>query len=65
MADEIPRGLAERFFRLCLYLLGGALALWATVWLIGQFWGWLLIIGIIAAVLCVAVAVYRYWWGRW
>lgn len=63
MADDTPRGAAERFFRLCLFLLGGIVALWLALELLAQFWGWLLLIAAVALVWWCAVIAYRYWWG--
>ncbi|TAM66486.1 MAG: hypothetical protein EPN48_15555 [Microbacteriaceae bacterium] len=64
MADQTPRNAAERFFRICLLILGGIVALWLAGWLLAQFWGWLLLAVGIALVLWCAVIAYRYWWGR-
>lgn len=64
MADETPRGVATRFFRACLLILGGIVALWLALELLAQFWGWILLISVIVLVLCAAVYAYRYWWGR-
>lgn len=64
MSDDSPTSIAARFFRACLLVLGGILALWLALELLGRFWGWLLLMGGVALVLCVAIAAYRYWWGR-
>ena len=64
MADDSPRSLPLRFFRGCLLLLGGIVALWFALELLAQFWGWILLTVGIALMLWCAVAVYRYWWGR-
>lgn len=64
MADETPRGVTSRFFRACLLILGGIVALWVALELLAQFWGWILLIGGTVLVLCAAVYAYRYWWGR-
>ncbi|MFD6699424.1 MULTISPECIES: hypothetical protein [unclassified Microbacterium] len=64
MADDSPRGVAERFFRVCLFLLGGIVALWLGLELLAHIWGWLLLALGIALVLWCGVTAYRYWWGR-
>lgn len=64
MADDSPRGAAERFFRTMLFILGGIVALWLALELLAQFYGWVLLIAAIVLVLWVAVMLYRYWWGR-
>ncbi len=64
MSDNTPPSILQRFFRACLLILGGVLALWLALELLAQFWGWILLIGVIVLVLCAAVYGYRYWWGR-
>ncbi len=64
MTDNTPPSVVQRFFRACLLILGGIVALWLALELLAQFWGWILLIGAITLVLCVGVAAYRYWWGR-
>ncbi|WP_033106690.1 hypothetical protein [Microbacterium profundi] len=63
MADDTPPNIVQRFFRACLLVLGGIVALWLALELLAQFWGWLLLIAAIALILCAAVWAYRYWWG--
>ncbi|WP_454114857.1 hypothetical protein [Microbacterium lacticum] len=47
MPDETPTPTPTRFFRACLLILGGIVALWLALELLAQFWGWvLLIVGI-------------------
>lgn len=53
-----------RFFRACLLILGGILALWLALELLAQFWGWIVLIGVIVLAWCAGIAAYRYWWGR-
>lgn len=64
MADDAPRSAAERFFRICLLILGGVVALWFALQLLGRFWGWLLLAAGIALMLWCGVVAYRYWWNR-
>jgi uncharacterized membrane protein YdbT with pleckstrin-like domain len=63
MADPKPPTLVQRFFRACLLILGGILALWIALEILAQFWGWILLTGVIVLTLCAAVWAYRYWWG--
>lgn len=63
MPSEGPPPITSRFFRACLLILGGVVALWIALELLAQFWGWILLISAIVLVLCAAVYAYRYWWG--
>lgn len=64
MSRDTPPTVTTRFFRACLLILGGVVAIWLALELLAQFWGWILLISVIVLVLCAAVWVYRYWWGR-
>lgn len=64
MGDQTPPSIVQRFFRGCVLILGGIVALWLALELLAQFWGWVLLITGIALILCAAVWSYRYWWGR-
>ena len=61
---DTPPPYSQRFFRACLFVLGGIVALWLALELLAQFWGWVLLIVGIALVLWCGIAAYRYWWGR-
>ncbi len=61
---DTPPPITSRFFRACLLVLGGVVALWLALELLAQFWGWLLLAVCIALMLWCAVAAYRYWWSR-
>lgn len=63
MGDSTPPPITQRFFRACLLILGGILALWVALELLARFWGWILLVSVIVLVLCAAVYAYRYWWG--
>lgn len=60
MADDTPKTLAQRFFRTCLFILGGILALWLALELLAQLWGWLLLAAGVAAFIWAVV-----WFIRW
>lgn len=64
MADDAPRPLAQRFFRACLLILGGVVALWLALELLAQFWGWLLLLAALALVIFGAVVGYQFWRER-
>lgn len=64
MPDESPRGLPHRFFRACLLLLGGVIALTLALQLAAQIWGWLLLIALLVAAGWVAFLVIRSWRRR-
>ena len=67
MADKepTPRNLAQRFFDLCLLLLGGIIALWVALQFLAQFWGWLVLIVVLVCAIWALVAVLRVRRNRW
>ena len=67
MADEepTPKNMAQRFFDLCLLLLGGVLALWGALQLLAQFWGWIVLIAVLVAAIWALVAILRARRNRW
>lgn len=67
MADKepTPRNLAQRFFDLCLLLLGGIIALWVALQFLAQFWGWLVLIAVLIAAIWALVTVLRVRRNRW
>lgn len=64
MSDDSPRALPQRFFRGCLYLLGGIVALWLALELLAQFWGWLLLAAAAALAIWTGVVSYQLWRER-
>ncbi|MDQ1138461.1 putative membrane protein YdbT with pleckstrin-like domain [Microbacterium sp. SORGH_AS 1204] len=61
---DAPPPIASRFFRACLLILGGVVALWLALELFARLWGWVLLAaGIVLTAWCLVTA-YRYWWGR-
>jgi membrane protein YdbS with pleckstrin-like domain len=67
MADKepTPKGLAQRFFDLCLLLLGGIIALWVALQFLAQFWGWIVLIVVLVAAIWALVAILRARRNRW
>ena len=67
MADKesTPKGLAGRFFDLCLLLLGGVIALWVALQFLAQFWGWIVLIVVLVAAIWALVAIMRARRNRW
>lgn len=59
MSDDSPKTLAQRFFRTCLYVLGGLIALWLAIEFASRIWGWILL-GLLAAVATIGLL----WLGR-
>ncbi|MDX2375636.1 hypothetical protein M4I32_02340 [Microbacterium sp. LRZ72] len=60
MADDKPASFAMRVFSACLLLLLSVLALWLAVEVLAQFWGWLLLIAVVVALVGSVV-----WYARW
>ncbi len=67
MADKesSPKKLAQRFFDLCLLVLGGVIALWVALQFLAQVWGWLVLITVLVAALWALVAILRARRNRW
>lgn len=64
MSESKPPSIVQRFFRACLLILGGILALWIALELLAQFWVWILLVSVIVLALCAAIWACRYWWGQ-
>lgn len=62
MADQSPSPLSQHFFRACLLILGGVVALWVALDLLARFWGWIALIMIVVLILRVGISFYR--WRR-
>lgn len=56
--DPVP--VMTRFFRACLLALAGVFVLWLALQLLAQFWGWLLLLAAITALIYGVV-----WFIRW
>jgi ABC-type uncharacterized transport system permease subunit len=67
MADKepTPKNLAQRFFDLCLLLLGGIIALWVALQFLAQFWGWIVLIAVLVGAIWALIAVLRARRNRW
>lgn len=59
--DREKDTVTQRFFTACLLVLGGVLALTLALDFLSRIWGWLLLVGIIAAALWM---LYRAWQAR-
>lgn len=63
---ESPAPLMNRFARACLLVLAGVFALWLALQLLGQIWGWLLLIAAAIGATWVLVQLVQWWRnGRW
>ena len=67
MADKepTPKNMAQRFFDLCLLLLGGIIALWVALQFLAQFWGWIVLSAALVAAIWALVLVLRARRNRW
>ena len=63
--EPTPKNLAQRFFDLCLLLLGGIVALWVALQFLAQFWGWIVLIAVLVAAISALVAILRARRNRW
>jgi hypothetical protein len=63
--EPTPKNLAQRFFYLCLLLLGGIIALWVALQFLAQFWGWIVLIAVLVAAIWALVAILRARRNRW
>ena len=64
MSDSQGSSLVQQFFRACLLILGGILAICFAVELLAQIWGWLLLIAGVAVLGFVGFVSYRWWRDR-
>lgn len=64
MANDSPRSLPQQFFRACMYLLGGVLAVWLALELLARLWGWILLLAAVALIVWAGIAGYRLWRDR-
>jgi putative flippase GtrA len=58
--DKEPVSIMTRFFRACLLMLAGVIALWLALQLLAKVWLWLLLIAAIAGLVWGVV-----WFFRW
>lgn len=65
MSSNEPTSLARRFLGLCVAVLAGIVLLYFAVQLLSQFWGWLLLLGLIAGTVYLTVVVVRWRRNRW
>lgn len=65
MSSNEPSSMARRFLSLCLAVLVGVVLLYLAIWLLSQFWGWLVLLAAVAALSWLAVVVYRWRRNRW
>lgn len=65
MSDDSLKTLAQRFFRTCLCILGGVLALWLAIQFAAQIWAWLLLGLAVVAAVGVAVWLLHRRYDRW
>ncbi len=65
MSSDSPKPLAQRFFGFCALVLGGIVAIWLALELLARIWGWVLLVAVIVAALCVGWHVYSRRGDRW
>ncbi|GAA0993407.1 hypothetical protein [Subtercola frigoramans] len=57
--------MSQTFFRACMALLGGVIALWIALELIARFWVWLLIIAVLIGAIWAVVRIIKARNERW
>ncbi|MEC5152434.1 hypothetical protein [Cryobacterium sp. GrIS_2_6] len=57
--------MARRFFNFCLLVLGGIVLLDLALELLAQFWGWLVLVGVVVAASWALVYIVRARRDRW
>lgn len=57
--------MTQRFFTACMLILAGVVTLWFAVALLAQFWGWLVLGGLIALTAWIAFKVVQARRNRW
>lgn len=65
MSSHEPTSLAKRFFGFCVAVLVGIVLLYLAIQLLSQFWGWLLLLALIALGIYLTVVVIRWRRDRW
>ena len=58
--DKKPEPMMTRLFHACLLILGTVIVLWLALELLAQFWGWLLLVAAVVALIWAAV-----WFVGW
>lgn len=61
MAEQSPSPLPQRFFRACLLILGGVIALAVALDLLARVWGWIALIMLIILTAWATAVIYRWW----
>ena len=63
--SESSRSLSQRFFGLCVLLLGGIVAIWLALELLARIWGWIALIVTVLLVVFLAWKLYQHRSSRW
>lgn len=64
--DKEPQPtMPQTFLRACVLILFGIVAIWLALELLARFWGWLILIGAIIAVIWIGVAYLKWRRNRW
>lgn len=65
MSSNQPASLARRFLGFCVAVLAGIVLLYLATWLLSQFWGWLLLLGLVTLGIYLTVVIIRWRRSRW
>lgn len=65
MSSNEPTSLARRFLGFCVAVLTGIVLLYLAIQLLSQFWGWLLLLALIALGIYLTITIIRWRRNRW
>lgn len=63
--DKEPVTMARRFLTFCLAVLAGIALLYLAIQLLSQFWGWLVLLAVVAGAIYVVFLILRWRRDRW
>jgi hypothetical protein len=63
--EQSPRSLSQHFFTAMMLLLSGVVALWVALDILARIWGWLVLGGLVALGVIVAIKWLRWRRERW
>lgn len=65
MSSNEPTTLARRFLSFCVAVLAGIVLLYLAAQLLAEFWGWLLLLAVLVAVIWITTRIVKMRRDRW